>query len=80
MRSANKFIEFFVNDILDFSVLNQNNNNFTKIIGVFNIKAAIGEILDMFLDKIQLKNIKVSESYLGFEEDIYEVNTDQKRL
>lgn len=60
MQSANKFIDFFVHDILDFSVLNQNEKNFTKIKTVFSVRTADNEILDMLVDKIKLKNIQVN--------------------
>lgn len=57
MKSATKFIDYFVHDILDFSVLNQNSKNFTKTNSVFNIKKAVEEIFEMLTDKIKLKSI-----------------------
>lgn len=80
MGSANKFIDFFVHDILDFSVLNQNEKNFTKVFTIFDIKVAVREILDMLMDKIRMKNIEVKEIYHGFEAYFFKVSTDQKRL
>lgn len=80
IQSANKFIDFFVNDILDFSVLNQNEKNFTKIMTVFSVKTAVNEILDMLFDKIKMKNITIKESYIDTDDENFLVETDQKRL
>lgn len=45
MFSAGKFIDFFVHDILDYTVLNKKESNFTPDLKVFNIKDSIKEIL-----------------------------------
>lgn len=37
MDSATKFIDFFVHDILDYTILNKDGTNFTKNISLFNI-------------------------------------------
>jgi hypothetical protein len=37
MTSATKFIDFFVHDILDYTILNKDSKNFTKNIDIFNI-------------------------------------------
>lgn len=52
-----KFIDFFVHDILDFSVLNNNGKNFTKVSKVCDIRNAVDEIVEMQHDKINLKQI-----------------------
>ena len=41
MGSATKFIDFFVHDILDFSILSKELSRFTKDISIFNIKEAV---------------------------------------
>ena len=46
MASSTNFIDFFVHDILDYSVLNKDEKNFNKVITIFNIKTAVLEILD----------------------------------
>jgi hypothetical protein len=51
MSSATKFIDFFVHDILDYTILSQEKNNFTKNITVFDIKIAVDEILDCLSGK-----------------------------
>lgn len=37
MTSAAKFIDFFVHDILDYTILNKDDKNFTKDISVFDV-------------------------------------------
>ena len=37
MGSATKFIDFFVHDILDYTILNKDEKNFNKNITCFNI-------------------------------------------
>lgn len=55
MASATKFIDFFVHDILDYTILNKESSAFMKNITVFNIKDAVGEIVDTLADKADLK-------------------------
>jgi len=59
MTSATKFIDFFVHDILDYTILNKDSSSFTKNIAVFNINDAVNEIVDSLDDKVKMKNIKV---------------------
>ena len=37
MASATKFIDFFVHDILDYTILNKDDDNFNKDITTFNV-------------------------------------------
>ena len=55
MGNATKFIDFFVHDILDCTILKKNSLNFTKNLTIFNIKLAIEEIIDILSDKVELK-------------------------
>jgi len=41
LTSACKFVDFFVHDILDYTILNKKDKNFTKIISVFDIREAV---------------------------------------
>jgi signal transduction histidine kinase len=41
---AANFIDFFVHDILDYTILNKDSNKFTKKIEVFSIKLAVAHI------------------------------------
>jgi hypothetical protein len=45
MTSAAKFIDFFVHDILDYSILNKEEKNFTKALAIFDIREAVNEII-----------------------------------
>ena len=55
MASATNFIDFFVHDILDYTILNKDEKNFKKNISIFNIKSAVYEILDTLHDKVAMK-------------------------
>ena len=57
MVSASKFINYFVHDILDYSVINKDDKNFTKTIEKFDIRKAIEEIVEIQHDKIKMKEI-----------------------
>jgi signal transduction histidine kinase len=72
------FVDFFVHDILDFTILNKDEKNFTKNITIFDIKLAVQQIIDILEDKTQMKNIKVKTRFIGFEN--LDVKTDMKRL
>ena len=41
MFSATKFIDFFVHDILDYTILNKQEKNFTKNSSILDIREAI---------------------------------------
>lgn len=72
------FVDFFVHDILDFTILNKDEKNFTKNISVFDIKLAVQQIIDILEDKTVMKKIKVKTRFIGFEN--LDVKTDKKRL
>ena len=55
MTFACKFIDFFVHDLLDYTILNKDSRNFIKICRSFDVKKAMREILDILDDKIKLK-------------------------
>ena len=59
MGSATKFIDYFIHDMLDYTLLNQNSTKFTKNVAIFNIQTSINEILETLEDKIKMKNIKL---------------------
>ena len=66
LRSSTKFADFFIHDILDFTIMKEDNKNFQKHLEIFDIRDAVMQILEMMEDKIKLKNIKVSTKYRGF--------------
>ena len=80
ITSATKFIDFFVHDILDYTILNKNEANFTKDNKVFSAKHAINEISEILEDKTKMKQIKVRTLFVGFENKEFLVKTDQKRF
>jgi hypothetical protein len=55
MCSSTKFIDFFVHDLLDYTILNNAEANFTKNIDIFDVELAINEIVESLQDKIELK-------------------------
>jgi signal transduction histidine kinase len=79
MGSACLFIDFFVHDILDYTLLNKESKNFMKDSKTFDMPEAIKEITEILADKSSLKNIKVMTHFKGFN-GIDLVNTDRKRI
>jgi signal transduction histidine kinase len=45
--SAAKFIDYFVHDMLDYTMLNKEEKNFVKSVSLFDIRNAIGEIVEI---------------------------------
>jgi signal transduction histidine kinase len=79
--SAGTFIEFFVQDILDFTVMNKKEKNFVPNFQRFVIREAIDEIIQLHESKINRKNILVRTQYVDFPKRLnFEVKTDRKRL
>ena len=69
MATATKFIDFFVHDILDYTILNKDQTNFTKNITIFDIKIAVQEIIDTLNDKAQMRQINIRVQFEGFKEE-----------
>ena len=91
MVKAGKFIDYFVHDILDYSILSREDKKFTKDITRFDIRVAIEEIIELMDDKAKMKQIDVSAFYTLFPtiaipmaivtgEISYIIKTDRKRL
>lgn len=81
--SATKFIDFFVHDILDYTILNKQQKNFTKNSVVFDIREAVQEIMDIENDKISMKSIQVTSHFKKFSSggrENFLIKTDIKRL
>lgn len=51
MQSASKFIDFFVHDVLDYTILNKDSKNFIKNCDNFELSSAINEINNILEDK-----------------------------
>jgi len=59
ITSATRFIDFFVHDILDYTILNKDEKNFNEEIKFFDVRDAINEIDEILEDKIRMKNLLV---------------------
>lgn len=45
--STSKFIDYFVHDMLDYTILNKDDKSFTKTIERFDIREALDEIIEI---------------------------------
>ena len=79
MTSSANLIDYFVHDILDYTILTSNNKKFTKDVSIFDIRESVEQILVMFEDKIKMKKIKLNVKYDCFRQRFL-IKTDQKRL
>jgi len=55
MGSAAKFIDYFVHDILDYTILNKQEKNFAKDLQIMDIRNTIEEIIEIQGDKAEIK-------------------------
>ena len=78
MQSASKFIDFFVHDVLDYTILNKDSKNFIKNSNNFNLKEAINEINHILEDKSVMKKVNIEIKFVCFDDLI--VKTGKKRL
>ena len=69
MNSASKFIDFFVHDILDYSVLMNNSKAFRAENEVFDIREGIKQISRVHEDSLALKKIDFKQYFIGFNEN-----------
>ena len=63
IQSSAKFIDFFVHDILDYTIMNQVDKNFQQIIEVFDLLESVNQIIVILTDKSQMKNIRIRTLY-----------------
>jgi signal transduction histidine kinase len=68
MTSSSKFIDYFVHDILDFSILSKVGGKFTKDLRVQSIQDSIEEIIEILEDKASMKHISIKTYYKDFPE------------
>ena len=68
MSSAAKFIDYFVHDILDYTILNKEEKNFAKDLKLMDIRRTIEEIVEIQEDKAKIKNIDIQIKFKGFKE------------
>ena len=79
ISSATSFIDFFVHDILDYTLLISKIENFCSNNQMFNIQTAIKELKEIMQDKVSMKNISIRDDYNSFFSN-YIVKTDMKRM
>ena len=81
MTSSAMFIDYFVHDMLDYTVLTNENESskFVKTKTSFDIRDAIKEIYQILEDKATMKEISIEIKYENFLGN-YMIKTDQKRL
>ena len=66
--------------MLDYSILNKDDKNFTKTVEKFDIREAIEEIVEIQMDKINMKTISVEKHFEGFEGVKFKIASDIKRI
>jgi signal transduction histidine kinase len=79
MSSASMYIDHFVNDMLDYSILSKGGEKLEKSISKFDVRKSISEILEIQEDKIEMKNIDVQTKFNGFSE-MFKICTDKRRF
>ena len=67
MQNCVKLIDYFVHDMLDYTVLQNDNENFIRDITSFDVSECINQIYEILEDKIKMKQIKVKISLSGFQ-------------
>lgn len=80
IQLGSEFIHFFVDDMLDYTVLKNKEQNFSKNEGYFDVKLSVQEIVEMQEDRLKLKDICIHTYFVGFDENDFIVKSDKKRL
>jgi len=75
MTSSANIIDFFVHDILDYTILTNDDKNFIKDLSIFDIREAVNQILVIIEDKAIMKKITMKTKYRGFRKR-FNVKTD----
>ena len=57
--TAGLFIDYFIHDVLDYTVLNNKQNNFTKKSEIFETSDVLNIVMQMIEDKTKMKNIEI---------------------
>ena len=79
MSSASMYIDHFVHDMLDYSILSKGGEKLEKTISKFDVRKSISEIIEIQEDKIEMKNIDVQRKFNGFF-DNFNICTDKRRF
>lgn len=79
MNNSANLIDYFVHDMLDYTILSNNVENFMKDNQYFDIVECINQIYEMLEDKINLKSINLEILIIGFSGSNM-IYTDKKRF
>ena len=79
MTNSANLLDYFVHDMLDYTVLTNSVENFIKDNSSFDIAECINQLYEMLEDKIKLKMIKIEVRIINFGDNNY-IYTDKKRL
>ena len=60
MYSSSKFVDYFVHDMLDYTILSNDKKNFIQQKSDFSLNDSIDQIIEIMNDKIEMKSIKLS--------------------
>ena len=63
ITNSAQLIDFFVHDILDYSIISNKNENFTKKVEIFDIQESVDQIICIMKDKADMKNINISTKF-----------------
>lgn len=70
-------IDFFLHDILDYAVLKGKQQKFTTNIQIFDVKEAIEQVVDVQLDKANMKKINIEIEYQGLKTKVMQLSNGQ---
>ena len=79
MTNSANLLDYFVHDMLDYTILSNDVDRFQKDNSIFDILECIDQIYEMLEDKIKMKNIKFEIRIIGFINGNL-IYTDKKRL
>ena len=57
--TSGQFIDYFIHDVLDYTVLNNKQNKFFKKSEVFETSSVLNIVIQMIEDKTKMKNIEI---------------------
>ena len=79
IQCAISHIDHFFQDMIDYNMLTQDQQNFQKYEKYFDVRCELASILRIHQDQALLKNIRIETKYKNFKRETL-VKTDAKRL
>lgn len=80
LHSTSQQMSCFVDDVNDFSILENDPLQLDTEITQFDLKNAVADVLNLLQPQIKPKRIKHTVEYEGFEQENYQIQTDKNRL